>query len=93
MGWNTLIFKRKTKFTDRLLEKIKMDYTDEITAYFVHSYNFKTKNECDKIISTNYGEEITAMVSKENIFGTQFHPEKSHTFGLAFLKTFLEQKA
>ena len=72
MGWNTLIFKRKTKFTDRLLEKIKMDYTDEITAYFVHSYNFKTKNECDKIISTNYGEEITAMVSKDNIFEHNF---------------------
>ena len=70
-----------------------MDYTDEITAYFVHSYNFITKNKCDQIISTNYGEEITAMVSKDNIFGTQFHPEKSHIFGLAFLKTFLEQKA
>ena len=93
MGWNTLIFKKKTKFTDSLLKKIKMDYTDEITAYFVHSYNFITKNKCDHIISTNYGEEITAMVSKDNIFGTQFHPEKSHIFGLAFLKTFLEQKA
>jgi len=44
------------------------------------------------VITTCYGEEITAMISKENIIGTQFHPEKSHYFGLAFLKTFLEQE-
>ena len=91
MGWNSLIFKKKTNFTDRLLKRIGLEYTDEITAYFVHSYNFRTENKCDKIISTKYGEEITAMVAKDNIYGTQFHPEKSHTFGLAFLKTFLEQ--
>lgn len=91
MGWNSLIFKKKTNFTDRLLKRVGMSYTDEITAYFVHSYNFNTANKSDKIISTQYGEEITAMVAKENIYGTQFHPEKSHTFGLAFLKTFLEQ--
>ena len=56
-----------------------MDYTDEITAYFVHSYNFKTKNECDKIISTNYGEEITAMVSKRIFLEHNFILRKSHT--------------
>ena len=57
-----------------------------------HSYNFKNKNTNEKVITTCYCEEITAMISKENIIGTQFHPEKSHYFGLAFLKTFLEQR-
>ena len=43
-------------------------------------------------MATNYEQDITAMVSKNNIIGTQFHPEKSHIFGLAFLETFLETK-
>ncbi len=92
MGWNTLKFEKETDFTRKLLKKIKSSPTDEITAYFVHSYNFKIKDESEKIVTTNYGEEITAMVSKENIIGTQFHPEKSHLFGLAFLQTFIEER-
>ena len=43
-------------------------------------------------MSTKYGQEITAMVSKENIIGVQFHPEKSHKFGLSFLETFIENE-
>ncbi len=92
MGWNNLHFKRKTNFIKKLLKKIKFDKNKEVSAYFVHSYNFKNKNENEKIITTDYGNEITAMVSRENIIGTQFHPEKSHYFGLAFLQTFIEQK-
>ncbi len=92
MGWNTLNFVEENPFTESLLKKIKFDNSKEISAYFVHSYNFKNKNENEKIITTDYGEEITAMISKGNIIGTQFHPEKSHLFGLAFLKTFMEQR-
>jgi len=92
MGWNTLKFLKKTAFTNRLLKKLKMTNLNDLSAYFVHSYNFKNKNVNEKVITTCYGEEITAMISKENIIGTQFHPEKSHYFGLAFLKTFLEQE-
>ena len=41
-------------------------------------------------MTTEYGQEITAMVEKNNLIGTQFHPEKNHLFGLAFLETFVE---
>ena len=93
MGWNTLNFKKKTLFIEKLLKNISKKKQKEISAYFVHSYSFKNYNESEKTITTNYGEEITAMVSKDNIIGTQFHPEKSHYFGLAFLQTFINQKA
>ena len=92
MGWNDLTFKRKSEFTDNLLKKIHPKTNEKISAYFVHSYNFKIKNERERVLTTSHGEEITAMVSKNNIIGTQFHPEKSHNFGLAFLKTFIEQE-
>ena len=91
MGWNTLQFQKENAFTKRLLKKMKMTNLNDLSAYFVHSYNFKNKNADERVITTHYGEEITAMVSKENIIGTQFHPEKSHNFGLAFLETFLEE--
>ncbi len=90
MGWNSIKFLKETNFIKNLLKKIKQTNLNEICAYFVHSYNFKIEFESEKTLSTNYGEEITAMVSKGNIIGTQFHPEKSHNFGLAFLQTFIE---
>ena len=92
MGWNILKVKKETPFIKHLLQKIKIKSSDEISAYFVHSYNFKTKEQSNKILTTEYESEIAAMVSKENIIGTQFHPEKSHIFGLNFLETFFEQK-
>jgi len=87
MGWNELEFKKENNFVKELKKKTNLE---RVTAYFVHSYNFFLENESEKIVTTKYGQEITAMVSKSNIIGTQFHPEKSHNFGLAFLKTFLE---
>ena len=87
MGWNELEFKKDTNFIKELRKKTNLE---RVTAYFVHSYNFFLENESEKVVTTKYGQEITAMVSKSNIIGTQFHPEKSHNFGLAFLKTFLE---
>ena len=89
MGWNNLQIKKENFFIKKLMEKID---TPEISAYFVHSYNFETKNSEDKFMSTFYGQEITAMVSKKNIIGVQFHPEKSHKFGIKFLETFIEIK-
>ncbi len=92
MGWNILKVKKETPFVKHLLQKIKIKNSYEISAYFVHSYNFKTKEKSNKILTTEYEGEIAAMVSKDNIIGTQFHPEKSHIFGLNFLETFIEQK-
>ena len=89
MGWNNLEIKKETAFIKKLKTKLELE---KVSAYFVHSYNFLTKNEDNKIMTVNYGQEITAMVSENNIIGTQFHPEKSNFFGLIFLETFLESE-
>ena len=89
MGWNNLLIKKENSFIKKLKEKIDKP---NISAYFVHSYNFETEDSKNKIMTTNYGQEITAMVSKENIIGVQFHPEKSHKFGIKFLETFIENE-
>ena len=89
MGWNNIQIKKENSFIKKLKEKIDKP---SISAYFVHSYNFETEDSKNKIMTTNYGQEITAMVSKENIIGVQFHPEKSHKFGIKFLETFIENE-
>ena len=88
MGWNKLIVKRRSKFIKNLGEKV--DLKKNFSAYFVHSYELILEDKNNLILSTEYGREVTAMVKKENIIGTQFHPEKSHLFGLKFLETFIE---
>jgi len=57
--------------------------------YFVHSYHMKCNNKNDVIATCSYGGEVTAAVSKNNIFATQFHPEKSQDYGLKILENFL----
>lgn len=80
MGWNSLDFAQDCP----LFKYIKNgDY-----VYFVHSYYAKN---CNSVVATsNYGADLTAMVQKGNVFGAQFHPEKSGTTGLAILKAFNE---
>ena len=80
MGWNSLDFKKDCP----LFKYIKNgDY-----VYFVHSYYAKN---CNSVVATsNYGADLTAMVQKGNVFGAQFHPEKSGATGLAILKAFNE---
>ena len=87
MGWSNLELKKETAFIKKLKTKLEFE---RVSAYFVHSYNFLTKNEKNKIMTTDYEQEVTAMVSENNIIGTQFHPEKSNFFGLIFLETFIE---
>ena len=57
--------------------------------YFVHSYYFKLQNKDNLLATTKYPNELTAAVIKDNIFGTQFHPEKSHSNGMKVIKNFL----
>lgn len=83
LGWNNLIVK-KDSFISEFHQK---DF------YFIHSYHFKVLNPLDVIASVDYGESYVAAVKKENIFATQFHPEKSQTAGLELLKLFLSQYA
>ncbi len=84
MGWNTL----DVVTPHVLLDGIPTG-SDGLHAYFVHSYHFVAKDETNVVARTDYGGPITAMVAKDNIAGTQFHPEKSQTLGLKLIANFL----
>ena len=88
MGWNKLKFLKENNFIRNLSKKQTLN--NDISAYFIHSYKMVLENESNISASTDYGQNITAMILKDNIIGTQFHPEKSHNFGLNFLSTFIE---
>ncbi|HEY2070484.1 MAG TPA: imidazole glycerol phosphate synthase subunit HisH [Rhizomicrobium sp.] len=61
-------------------------------AYFVHSYEFRAQNAADILATTDYGGAVTAMIARDNIAGTQFHPEKSQAIGIRLLTNFLGWK-
>jgi glutamine amidotransferase len=61
-------------------------------AYFVHSYQLRPARRADLLAEANYGGAITAIVGRDNILGTQFHPEKSQRLGLALIANFLKWK-
>jgi imidazole glycerol-phosphate synthase subunit HisH len=84
MGWNTL----KPISQHALLDGIQTG-DDGLHAYFVHSYHMQTTLPEDVIATSDYASEITALVGYDNIAGTQFHPEKSQTLGLALIANFL----
>jgi glutamine amidotransferase len=84
MGWNTLESTR----THPLLADIPIG-PDGWHAYFVHSYHFTPQSRDDLVLETRYGTAITAAVARDNLFGTQFHPEKSQALGLKLLTNFL----
>ena len=84
MGWNTIdIVKRHA-----LLDGIP-DGPDGLHAYFVHSYHLVTENEGTRIATADYGGSVTACVGRDNLFGAQFHPEKSQALGLRLIENFL----
>lgn len=83
MGWNYIQPKR----SDPLLA----DLPNESRFYFVHSYHLVCSNTDDVLASTNYGYNFPAMVNRGNIYGAQFHPEKSHKYGMTLLKNFAER--
>jgi len=84
MGWNEIELKKDCFLFSNLENKSHM--------YFVHSYELITKQKDYVVATTNYGRPIAAAVAKENIFGTQFHPEKSQKNGLKILENFLKWK-
>ena len=83
IGWNALIFKQESP----LFKYIK----NGDCVYFVHSYYAETK-AASLVATTEYGKELTAAVANGNVFGCQFHPEKSGTVGLNILKAFCEME-
>ncbi len=84
MGWNTINVLRQHP----LLDGLSLG-PQGLHAYFVHSYELKTAHPVELIAQADYGGPITAIVGRDNIVGTQFHPEKSQRLGLALIANFL----
>jgi glutamine amidotransferase len=82
MGWNTVDSKNGSI--------LFLGFENVPKFYFVHSYYIYCKNDQDIAGTTRYGIDFVSAVQHENIFGTQFHPEKSHMFGMQLLKSFVE---
>jgi imidazole glycerol-phosphate synthase subunit HisH len=87
MGWNTLAVARPHPLLDGLPFGPQGRH-----AYFVHSYQFKPAQRADVVAEADYGGAVTAIVGRDNIVGTQFHPEKSQKLGLALIANFLQWK-
>jgi imidazole glycerol-phosphate synthase subunit HisH len=87
MGWNTLNVTRPHP----LLAGLELGPNGR-HAYFVHSYQLKPGNRADLIAEADYGGAVTAVVGRDNIVGTQFHPEKSQKLGLELIANFLKWK-
>ena len=82
MGWNEVTVTHPTALTHPL--------PPEPRFYFVHSYYVKADDPTDVMLRCHYGQDFDAGLNHGNIFGAQFHPEKSHKFGMALLKGFAE---
>jgi glutamine amidotransferase len=80
MGWNEVSRAASSPLTADLLPDSRF--------YFVHSYYVRVEDERHSILKTRYGVEFDAAVQRDNVFGAQFHPEKSHKFGLRLLESF-----
>lgn len=85
MGWNTLT----TQNEHEVLSGIELG-PDGLNAYFVHSYHMEPKDLSQVVATTDHGGTITAMIARDNMIGTQFHPEKSQTLGLSLIGNFLK---
>jgi glutamine amidotransferase len=84
IGWNTIQYDQNTS--------LFLNLPKNPDFYFVHSYQLKPKNSNELVASYEYGEKVTAAILKDNIFATQFHPEKSQDLGLKLLDNFLKWK-
>ncbi|CAM3009651.1 imidazole glycerol phosphate synthase subunit HisH [Paenibacillus sediminis] len=81
MGWNKLSFVQQDSPIFTGLE--------EGHVYFVHSYHVKPERQGDLLATTDYGEDVTGVVGRGNVYGMQFHPEKSGELGMSLLRNFL----
>ncbi len=88
MGWNQIVPNETPLETQQLLRGVPSG----AYAYFVHSYYCQPANPAATIAYADYGQPFTAMVAKDNVYGIQFHPEKSQRIGLTILRNFIEME-
>ena len=89
MGWNTVMQTRQAGAWDGQPHPVWGAVPDEAHFYFVHSYHARVENPLHSAGETEYGVRFTCVVARDNIFATQFHPEKSAEHGLALYRNFL----
>lgn len=82
MGWNIIKHQKRSKLFDEM--------ESEKRFYFVHSYCVSCNDKKDILTNTNYTQDFVSSFEKKNILGVQFHPEKSHKFGMSLIKNFVE---
>ena len=87
IGWNTIDVAKPHPLFDGIPTG-----PDGLHAYFVHTYHLKAVNQVHVLATTEYGGTVTAAVGRDNMAGTQFHPEKSQALGLALIANFLRWK-
>jgi imidazole glycerol-phosphate synthase subunit HisH len=87
IGWNTIKLTRQHPVFAGIATG-----DSGLHAYFVHSYHFEVERSEDRLATVDYGGAMTAAVARDNMIGTQFHPEKSQTLGLALIRNFLGWK-
>lgn len=91
MGWNKAYLKKESKLLQEGGESHMEGGRMGGRFYFVHSYAVSCKDEEDILSTSNYGYEFVSSFEKDNIIGCQFHPEKSHKFGMKLFKNFVER--
>ncbi len=82
MGWSDITIEKNSNLLDDSLEKLRF--------YFVHSFYVECLEKEDVLSTTNYGLDFVSAFEKDNLIGVQFHPEKSHRFGIKFFKKLIE---
>ncbi|GHN02881.1 imidazole glycerol phosphate synthase subunit HisH 2 [Cytophagales bacterium WSM2-2] len=82
MGWTNVVMTKKSKLI--------MELETESRFYFVHSYHARLVDQQDAVLTSDYGYSFVAAVERNNILGVQFHPEKSHQFGMKLLRNFVK---
>lgn len=81
MGWNRIVASKQHTLTNQL--------ENDARFYFVHSYHYECEDTNDELFRTHYGYDFTSGVQRGNVMGVQFHPEKSHRYGMQLFKNFI----
>ncbi len=81
IGWNTVVQKKESSLMNQISSGTEF--------YFVHSFHYVPSNQDDVLNTSEFGVEFCSAIEKKNVFGVQYHPEKSHDQGLQLFKNFV----